>query len=94
VLMNLEELRTARVLPVVVVRLIAGMVNWDPHFQSDGSKERQQSRELEGSVSPTNLKDQPELVGDEGLLEQDGDHELFEDPLVINKRLNNKIQVS
>jgi len=92
VLMNLKELRTVRVLPVVVVRLIAGRVNWDP--QSDGSKERQQSRELEGSVSPTNLKDQPELVEDEGLLEQDGDHELFEDPLVINKRLNNKILVS
>jgi len=35
------------------------------------------------AVSPTNLKDQLELAEDEGLLEQDGDHELFEDPFVI-----------
>jgi hypothetical protein len=80
--MNLEALRTVRVLLPVVVRLIGGVVNRVPHPQSDDSKERQQSRELEGSPSPTNLN-RLELVEDEGLPEQDGDHELFEDPFVI-----------
>ena len=80
--MNLEALRTVRVLLPVVVRLIAGVANWVSHSQSDGSKERQQSRELEGSPSRTNLN-RLELVEDEGLPEQDGDHELFEDPFVI-----------
>jgi len=66
----------------VIVRLTAAVVNWDSHCQSDGSKGRQQSRDLEGSASSTNLN-RPELVEDEGLLEQDGDHEFFEDPFVI-----------
>ena len=80
--MNLEVLRTVRVLLRVIAGLIAAVVNWDSHGQSDGSKGRQQSRELEGSAPPTNLN-LPELVEDEGLLEQDGDHEFFEDPFVM-----------
>jgi len=39
--------------------------------------------ELVEDEGPSNLKDQLELAEDEGLLEQDGDHELFEDPFVI-----------
>lgn len=66
-------------------------MNWDSHFQSDGSKGRQQSRESEGSASPTNLN-LPELVEDESPLEQDGDHEFFEDPFVMLN--NNKGKVS
>jgi hypothetical protein len=80
--MNLEALRTVRVLLPVIVGLVAAVVNWYPHCRSDGSKGRQQSRELEGSASPTNLN-LPELVEDEGLLEQAGDHEFFEDPFVM-----------
>lgn len=79
--MDLEGLRTASVLVRVVVRLIGVVVNWNFHSRS-GSQGRQQLRGLEGSASPTDLN-QPELVGDEGLLEQDGDHELFEDPFVV-----------
>jgi hypothetical protein len=80
--MNLEVLRMVKVLLPVIVGLIAVVVNWDSHCQSDGSNWRQQSRELEGSASPTNLN-LPELVEDEGLLEQGGDHEFFEDPFVM-----------
>lgn len=72
----------ARGLLLVIAELVAAVVNWDSHYQSDGSKVRQQSRELEGSASPTNLN-QLELVEDEDLLEQDGDHEFFEDPFVM-----------
>jgi hypothetical protein len=82
--MNLEVLRTARVVPWVVVR-IAGVVNWDPHSRSDDSKGHQQSRQLEGSASLTNLN-RLEPVEDEGLLEQDGDRELFEDPFAIIRK--------
>ena len=88
--MNLEALRTVRVLLPVILGLVAAVVNWNSHCQSHGSKGRQQSRELEGSASPTNLN-LPELAEDEGLLEQAGDHEFFEDPY---KGLNNKGQVS
>jgi hypothetical protein len=77
--MNLEALRMVRVLLPVIVAAVA---NWDSHCQSDGSKGCQQSRELEGSTSSTNLN-LSELVEDEGLLEQDGDHEFFEDPFVM-----------
>lgn len=84
---------TVRVQLPVIVGSIAAVVNWDPHCQSGGSNWRQQSRELKGS-SPTNLNLQ-ELVEDEGLLEQDGDHEFFEDPFVMIQSLNNnKGQVS
>lgn len=80
--MNLKALRTWRVLLPVIVKLIPSVVNWDSHCQSDRSKGRQQSRELEGSASPTNLN-LPELVEGEGLLEKDGDHEFFEGPFVM-----------
>lgn len=76
--MNLEVLKTVRVLLQVMVVV----VNWDSHCQSDGSEGRQQSKELEGSASLTNLN-LPELVEHEGLLEQDGGHEFFEDPFVM-----------
>ena len=81
--MNLEVLTTVRVPLPVIVGLIAAVMNWDSHFQSDGSNgHRHQSRELEGSASPTNLN-LLELVEGEGLPEQDGDHEFFEDPFVM-----------
>ena len=81
--MNLEALRTVRVLLPVIVELVAAVVNWNLHCQSDGLKGRQQSGELEGSASPTNLI-LLELVEDGGLLEQDGDQEFFEDPFVTD----------
>ena len=80
--MNLEVLRTVRLLLPAIVGLIAAAANWESHCQSDGSKGRQQSGELEGSASPTNLN-LLELVEDEGLLEQVGDHEFFEGPFVM-----------
>jgi hypothetical protein len=80
--MNLEALRTVRVLLLVIVGLVATVVNWDSRCQSDGSEGRQRSGELVGSAPPTNLN-LPELVEDEGLLEQDGDHEFFEGPFVM-----------
>ena len=73
---------TVRVQLPVIVGSIAAVVNRGSHCQSDGSNWRQQSRELKGSASPTNLN-LPDLVEDEGLLEQDGDHEFFEDPFVM-----------
>lgn len=75
--MNLEESRTP---PRVVVRVIAEVVN--SHSQTDGWKRRQQPGELKELVSPTNLN-RLELVEDEGLLGQDGDRELDEDPFVM-----------
>ena len=77
--MNLEALRTVRVAQQAFVRLIVGVVNWSSHSQSGGSKARQQSGELVGSATPTNFQ----FVENEGLLEQDGDRELFEDPFVM-----------
>ena len=85
---------TVRVLLPAIVKLAAAVVNWDSHCQSDGSKGCQQSRELEGLAPPPNLN-LTELVEDEDLLEQDGDHEFFEDPFVMIQSLNNnKGQVS
>jgi len=80
--MNLEVLRTVRVQLPVIVGLVAAVVNWNSHCQSDGSKGRQQSGKLVGSAPPTNLN-QLEPVEDEGLLEQDGDHEFFGGPFVM-----------
>lgn len=74
----------ARGLLLVIAELVAAVVNWDSHCRSDDSKGCQQLKGglLEGSASSTNLN-RPELVEDEGLLEQDGDHEFFEDPFAM-----------
>jgi len=74
--MSLEASRAVRLALQVVV---GGVENWNPHSQSDGSEGRQQ---LKGSASPTNLN-----RVEDGLPEQDGDRELFEDPFVFDMKL-------
>lgn len=70
------SLEASRAVKLVLRMVVKGVENWDSHSQSDDLEGRQQ---LEGSASPTNLN-----RVEDGLPEQDGDREPFEDPFIFN----------